>query len=58
MPQEQGRIIILFDRPLMLLNFYPFLLDTSILCGHIGIYGKIYPQAANQVLWPEKKSAG
>lgn len=35
---------------------YPFLVDTSIFCGHIDIHtGLVYPQGAREVLWPTKK---
>lgn len=34
---------------------YPFLVDTSIYCGHIDLpSGQVYPQAAGGVLWPKR----
>jgi hypothetical protein len=34
---------------------YPFLVDTSIFCGHIDLQsGQVYPQSAREVLWPKR----
>ena len=35
---------------------YPFLVDTSIFCGHITLQGEIYPQHAREILMPLKNN--